>query len=60
MKKKKPSKLCVRVQMLNENLNICTGIHCGNAITFYKLFVEEGPILIDTDEGVSYLYVKIK
>ena len=60
MKKKKPSELCIRTQMLNDTLNMCTSIHCGNAITFYKFFVEEGPILIDTAEGISYLYVKIK
>lgn len=60
MKKKEPSKLCIEVQLLNKTLNVNTEMFCDKAFNFYNLFVEEGPILIDIAEGVSYLYVKIK
>ena len=60
MKKKEPSKLYIEVQLLNKALNIETETFCGKVFNFYELFVEEGPILIDISEGISYLYVKIK
>jgi hypothetical protein len=60
MKKKEPSKLHIQVNLLNTQLNIHTESFCRKAFNFEYLFTEDGPLLVDISEGISYLYIEIK